>query len=186
VAVGMRCIFRLALWDSGMTTWKVIGRFPDYEVSSCGRVRFRGGERRFGHTARQVPPSERRPQPHSGGYLQTVIKGKNLYFHRLVAEAFVPNIDPDRKQINHRNGNKHDNRAENLEWTTSSENHLHKTQVLKIGTGGTHSQAKLSEADVKAIRVTVGTQQAIADAFGVSRSHVGYLRSGRGWSGVVG
>jgi hypothetical protein len=167
-----------------MTTWKVIGRFPDYEVSTCGRVRFRGGERQFGHTVRQAPPSERMPQPHSNGYLQLVITGKNLFIHRLVAEAFVLNSDLNRKQINHKNGNKHDNRAENLEWTTSSENHMHKTRVLKIGTGASHSQARLTNEDVTAIRQAVGTQQAIADAFGISRQHAADIRSGRKWSSL--
>lgn len=169
-----------------MTTWKIIDKYHDYEVSFCGRVRFKGGERRFGNRVRFAPPSERTAQPHSNGYLQLVIKGKNLYVHRLVAEAFVPNDDSSRRQINHKNGNKHDNRADNLEWTTSSENHIHKTRVLKIGTGATHSQARLTNEDVIAIRQAVGTQQAIADAFGISRSHAGYLRSGRGWSSLDG
>lgn len=46
--------------------------------------------------------------------------------HTLVAETFVPNPDPEhRKYVNHIDGNKHNNSADNLEWVTSSENQKH-------------------------------------------------------------
>lgn len=67
------------------------------------------------------------------GYLRCNLKKdgyvRQASVHRLVAETFLDN--PLRKmQINHKNGVKNDNRLENLEWCTNSENQRHKVDVL--------------------------------------------------------
>jgi len=69
-----------------------------------------------------------------GGYLRTSFshhrKKEFVSVHRLVAKNFIPNDDVLKNEVNHKNGIKTDNRAENLEWVTKSENLLHKYRVL--------------------------------------------------------
>jgi len=68
-----------------------------------------------------------------GRHYQTVIlcneQGKKThYVHRLVADAFLP-VQEGKTYVNHINGNKLDNRAENLEWCTQQENMNHADRI---------------------------------------------------------
>ena len=71
------------------------------------------------------------------GYLYVCLfkegKRKNVYVHRLVAEAFLPRIE-GKDQVNHKDGIKTNNEMSNLEWVNPSENRLHafKTGLQKV------------------------------------------------------
>jgi hypothetical protein len=64
----------------------------------------------------------------TNGYMRCTIWNNNKSItvsqHRLLAEIFIPN-PLNKLQVNHINGVKYDNRLENLEWVTQSENGLH-------------------------------------------------------------
>lgn len=88
------------------------------------------------------------PKDKNGWYLQVIFikNGKRIPFriHRLVADAFV-HRPPGATEINHKNGIKSDNRAENLEWVSRSYNIRHSFDVLKRNRseGSTHPKSKL-------------------------------------------
>lgn len=168
-----------------MAEWKPIPSAPGYEVSDDGRVRSLGGPRKFGSQTRIAPPCERILQPHSAGYLQLVIRGRNYFVHRLVAEAFVPKI-LGRTDVNHKNGDKHDNRAGNLEWATRQQNIRHSVDVLGNGVRDRHASARLTPGDVLSIRSDPRLHREIAAEYGVSRATVGDIKSGRRWSTLPG
>ena len=76
---------------------------------------------------------------------------KNYRVHRLVAEKFIPNpnILP---QVNHKDGNKQNNKIDNLEWCDSSYNVQHAIKQGLIPLGVNNKRSKLSQEDVDYIK----------------------------------
>jgi hypothetical protein len=163
--------------------WKTIQEFPNYSVSSLGRVQ------RIVPDKFNRPPKILKGELNYAGYrMVTLFKEGNRQAKRvgrLVAFAF---LEPDlfRTQVNHKNGNRSDDRAENLEWTTCSENHKHSfTELGRIGPRGElQGGAKLTTADVLQIRTLFtngATDIEIAECFNVSRSTIYLIRKNRNW-----
>jgi hypothetical protein len=92
---------------------------------------------------------------------------KSARVHRLVSEAFIKNIDK-KPCINHKNGIKTDNRVDNLEWCTYSENEKHSYQTL----GKISGRTKLTPQDKfnmrKLYKTGDYTQSELAEIFHVS------------------
>lgn len=84
---------------------------------------------------------------------------KRMLVHRIVAEAFIPNPE-NKPEVNHINGVKSDDRLENLEWVTKSENQKHKFDVLGHSLAGDkNTQSKLTWEQVEEIRSATNIQQ---------------------------
>lgn len=141
----------------------------DYEVTREGEIINK-------HNGRKI-----KPQQNGKGYLRVGIGGKLIFVHRLVAEKYIPNPD-NKKQINHKDGNKLNNNADNLEWVTNQENRNH---AIKEGLqihGESCSWSKLTREQVDFVRKHPEIKdKEYADLFGVSRLTISDVRRGITW-----
>lgn len=100
------------------TEWRKIKNADGYSVSNQGEVR------------NDVTGHILTPYGSKGLYVGVQLGRRNYHrVHRIVAETFIPNPE-NKPQVNHKDGNKRNNRADNLEWVTPSENQRHRFAVL--------------------------------------------------------
>jgi hypothetical protein len=124
--------------------------------------------------------------------LQSDSKGQQTFRgHRAIAKLFV--LNPDNKpHVNHIDGIKTNNSAENLEWCTAKENHQHSVEILGntplFKSGVEHHNAKLNPKKVKEIRERYPngncTFRSLAKEYGVSALVINQVIHNRIWIGV--
>lgn len=159
--------------------WKDTG-VSGYQVSNFGRVSSvkRGRLRML------------RPTAGNNGYLSVSLyrDGQEIRqtVHRLVALAFLGAPPTLAHELNHLDGARANNRADNLAWVTSSENNRHRYDVLgaRAARGSAHGMAKLTEdgiRDIRARRLSGASLSTIAREFGIKSSTVQDIVKGRTW-----
>lgn len=158
-------------------SWKSLNEW--YDVSDMGRVRSwhnnRWGRRR---EPRILSPDLKAAH----GYPRVNIDREARLIHHLILETFIGPRYPGYEGA-HRNGNKQDNRIENLYWATPKQNGEDNAR-LGVSKGELHGMAKLTEEDVRAIRASDQRHAVLATRFGVSKTNISIVRSRKGWSHV--
>lgn len=156
--------------------WQGIPGFPNYSVSTMGRIR-----------SRQRPCSKGgllKPYLHpSTGYLHLHLYRDGVSHtqsvHFLVALTFL-GPRPFRMDINHKDGNKQNNRLSNLEYVTSRENQRHAFQL-----GLKHGRPKLTREMAEQIRLLYRaggcSQRQISQRFQVCQQSISKVVAGRRW-----
>lgn len=170
--------------------WKDIEGYEGaYQISNFGRVKA---------LARPIPGAYKNREfikkttHDTYGYsiVGLSINGKsNTYtVHRLVAKAFVPNPN-GLKEVNHKDENKDNNRADNLEWCTTQYN-LTYGHRLDCARGENNSKHKLTEDQVREIRriYIKGDrkfgQSALGKRYGVQHQTIGFIVRKKSWKHI--
>jgi len=164
--------------------WRAIPGCEECEVSNHGRVRNAASGRVYACPVATT------------GYHRFVYNprpGKRrafaIFVHRAVMLAFVGPCPPG-KQVNHRDGVKTNNRLDNLEYVTGSENMQHAARMGLAWShkGERHCRAKLTEEAVREIRALVAAgeqKKAVAKRYGVSAFVVREVVGRRSWKHVA-
>lgn len=118
---------------------KIVEGYTNYLVSSWGnvyRTRLVEIDDLYMHQFVFEDFIKLKPEETKKGYLRVDLydengKRKHYKVHRLVAQAFIENPD-GKPQVNHKDGNKHNNSVTNLEWVTDAENKDHRKELLDV------------------------------------------------------
>ena len=127
--------------------------------------------------------------PQTSGYRQVPINSSvdrkwPPVVHRLVADAFIPPVS-GKTEVNHRNGNKADNRVINLEWVSKEENNKHSVDSGLRHPQGVHHRANISVADVHVIRGRSSVEaNSLSERFGISVTQIRNIQNGKSWKHI--
>jgi hypothetical protein len=161
--------------------WKEIRDYPGYFVSDEGHIRTTG-----------LRPGLLKPATERGYkrvHLTNNKKGRSIRVHRLVADAFIPN-PLNLPYVNHKDADKSNNHATNLEWCTHDNNmkHAWALGLPKTHYGESHGMSRLTEHDVLNIRRLYSTGKTsypkLSRQFGISISHAHRIVSKQIWKTV--
>lgn len=162
-----------------------VPEFEDlYEVSNLGRVRSLPRENGY----RPVKGRVLKPGHHGPGYKSVVLSGGGIrhsaLIHQLVMRAFVGEPE-EGQEVRHLNGQRDDNRLENLAWGTSAENEEDKRLHGNITCGEKNSMAKLTQRQVEEIRRRYAdggeSQRTLAAVYGCTQGTISRLVTGVRW-----
>lgn len=115
--------------------WRPVkGLEGQYEISSLGRCRRLPYTSQFKSrwgcvVEREIKGMILKPHPNIHGYYVISLKHKLKFIHRMIAEAFIPNPE-NKSEVDHINTIPHDNRIENLRWSTRKENNNNPLTIL--------------------------------------------------------
>ncbi len=168
--------------------WRsVIGFHGQYEVSDSGVIR-RVGNGRGSVSGRVLTQSD-----HAQGYkvvsLWVSNKSSTQLAHRVIAAAFLGKC-PEGYDVNHKDGNKHNNAVSNLEYVTRAQNirHAINTGLMSV-TGINNPASKLNEQqvrDIRAMHEQGSGYKSLGKLFDVSPETVRDIVKGRIWRHLLG
>lgn len=180
--------------ENQIEIWKdVVGYESIYQVSNLGNIKALAQKRWMNVNMCYSHYKEKilKPSTTIDGYLKIRLYkdliDKNFLVHRLVGISFIDNIE-NKKEINHINGIKNDNRIENLEWVTPMENvkHSYKIGIKKPQKGIYNGSCKLTELQVLEIRSLKGLKSynELSKIYNVGTSTIGRVLQKTHWKHI--
>ncbi len=152
---------------------KPVKGIPGYYVTKDGKVFSKKGKK-----TKPVATNTNKDNGYDSVVLYHNGKPHFKYVHQLVADVWTDK--PEGKSVvGHKDGDKQNVNADNLEWQDESENtqHAYDKGLAKGATGMANGAAKLSDKDVKAIRNSDATGAKLADLHDIDPSTVSLIRN---------
>jgi len=176
-----------------MEKWQTIPGFSLYKASTMGKIKTFNWKN---HGLERVM----KPALDDSGYLRTMLKSDKgitatIKVHRIMLITFKGEPPEGKNITNHINGIRSDNRIENLEWVSSSENAIHSFRIgLSSNKGQNNPASTLTDEQVLEIRknYTYGkkarsgvTKKEIAEQYGTTFSVIKAITQGRTWKHLL-